>query len=178
MLNYLKSLFRSPSTPMKDGSIKGTIYKTYQESVVEIGNNCLVEATLTTYTPEAKIVLGNNIFIGPFSIIGSAQSIIIEDNVLISFNCLIQDSDTHSLNSANRKDDCANWIIGKKDWTYIEKKPIRICKSAWIGAYSIILKGVTIGEGAIVGAGSVVTKDVAPFTIVAGNPAKFIRKTD
>ena len=46
----------------------------------------------------------------------------------------------------------------------------------WIGAGSIILNGITIGEGAVVGAGSVVTKDVNPYTIVAGNPAKEIRK--
>ena len=49
---------------------------------------------------------------------------------------------------------------------------------AWIGAGSIIMNGITIGEGAIVGAGSIVTRDVPPFTIVAGNPAKEIRKID
>jgi acetyltransferase-like isoleucine patch superfamily enzyme len=54
--------------------------------------------------------------------------------------------------------------------------PIRICRGAWIGARSIILKGVTIGEGAIVGAGSVVTRDVPAFTIVAGNPARILRE--
>lgn len=54
-------------------------------------------------------------------------------------------------------------------------KPIRIENDAWIGAGSIIMNGVSIGECAVVGAGSVVTKDVAPYTIVAGNPAKFIR---
>ncbi len=57
-------------------------------------------------------------------------------------------------------------------------QPIRIGNGAWIGAKAIILKGVTIGEGAIVGAGSVVTRDVAPYTIVAGNPARFIRNTE
>lgn len=51
-------------------------------------------------------------------------------------------------------------------------KPIRICKGSWIGARAIILKGVTIGENAIIGAGSVVTKDVPPNTTVKGNPAK------
>ena len=46
----------------------------------------------------------------------------------------------------------------------------------WIGFNAIILKGVTIGEGAVVGAGSVVTKDVLPWTVVAGNPARLIRE--
>ena len=56
------------------------------------------------------------------------------------------------------------------------RKPIVIKDKAWIGFNSIILKGVTIGEGAIVGAGSVVTKDVPPYTIVAGNPARIVRE--
>jgi acetyltransferase-like isoleucine patch superfamily enzyme len=48
----------------------------------------------------------------------------------------------------------------------------------WIGFNSIILKGVTIGEGAVIAAGSVVTKDVSPYTIVGGNPAKFLKKIE
>lgn len=54
--------------------------------------------------------------------------------------------------------------------------PITICDGVWIGARAIILPGVTIGEGAVVAAGAVVTKDVEPFTVVGGNPAKFIKK--
>ena len=53
--------------------------------------------------------------------------------------------------------------------------PVRIGDKAWIGFNAIILKGVTVGEGAIVAAGAVVTKDVPPYTIVAGNPARVIR---
>jgi acetyltransferase-like isoleucine patch superfamily enzyme len=53
--------------------------------------------------------------------------------------------------------------------------PITIGSRAWIGSRAMILKGVTIGEGAVVAAGSVVTQDVAPFTIVAGNPARYVR---
>lgn len=53
--------------------------------------------------------------------------------------------------------------------------PITICDGVWIGARAIILPGVTIGEGAIVAAGAVVARDVPPFTVVGGNPAKFIK---
>lgn len=56
------------------------------------------------------------------------------------------------------------------------KHNITICDDVWIGAGAIILNGITIGKGAIVGAGSIVTKDVEPYTIVAGNPAKKIKE--
>lgn len=56
--------------------------------------------------------------------------------------------------------------------------PITICDGVWVGARAIILPGVTIGEGAIVAAGAVVTKDVEPWTVVGGNPAKFIKKRE
>ena len=56
--------------------------------------------------------------------------------------------------------------------------PITICDGVWIGARAIILPGVTIGEGAVVAAGAVVTKDVEPWTVVGGNPAKFIKKRE
>lgn len=55
-------------------------------------------------------------------------------------------------------------------------KPVRVCTNAWIGAGATILPGVTVGENAVVAAGAVVTKDVAPNTIVGGNPAKFIKE--
>jgi UDP-2-acetamido-3-amino-2,3-dideoxy-glucuronate N-acetyltransferase len=58
------------------------------------------------------------------------------------------------------------------DWSVVET---RVCRRVSIGSGAVILCGITIGEGALVGAGSVVTKDVAPFTVVAGNPARVLR---
>ncbi|WP_301392729.1 DapH/DapD/GlmU-related protein, partial [uncultured Duncaniella sp.] len=55
-------------------------------------------------------------------------------------------------------------------------RPIRICCRAWIGAGATILPGVTVGENSVVGAGSVVTHDVEPNTVVAGNPARLMRQ--
>lgn len=54
--------------------------------------------------------------------------------------------------------------------------PIIICDSAWVAAWAIVLPGVTIGEGAVVAAGAVVTRDVEPWAVVGGNPAKFIKQ--
>lgn len=55
-------------------------------------------------------------------------------------------------------------------------KPVHIGKNVWIGSNSTVLPGITIGENAVVGAGSVVTKDVPPMTVVAGNPARIIKE--
>lgn len=68
-----------------------------------------------------------------------------------------------------------NLCFGDKNDETICKGPIKICDDVWIGYNAIILSGVTIGQGAIVGANSLVTKDVEPYSIVGGNPAKFIR---
>lgn len=62
-----------------------------------------------------------------------------------------------------------------KDWTGVKSAPLRIDDQAWIGCNSLIPGGVHIGRGAIVGAGSVVTHDIPPFTVFAGNPARFVK---
>ena len=91
----------------------------------------------------------------------------IGDNTIIGSGCLITDTDSHPILAAERN--LPGWP------NYTKSKPIVIGKNVFIGARSIVLKGVTIGDGAVVGAGSVVTKDVPANTIVAGNPAKVIK---
>ncbi len=151
------------------------VIKYPEKSKIIIGDDCLIHGNISTETAFANIKIGSNVFIGN-STIFSVVEIIIEDDVLISSDCLIQDSDNHNLSRIVRKKDCNDWKTkGIQQWDLVEKKPIKICAGAWLGAKCIILKGVTIGEGAIIAAGSVVTKDVDPYTIVAGNPAKFIK---
>lgn len=103
-------------------------------------------------------------------------NISIAEDVLISYQCLLSDSNNHSISYSVRKNDLARWRIGQHDWSTVRTAPIRVNRGAWIGARAIIMKGVTIGEGAVVGMGSVVTKDVPAWTIVAGNPARVIRE--
>ncbi len=80
---------------------------------------------------------------------------------------MICDTDFHSIEYSYR--------LEKPD-THIRTAPVRICEGAFIGARSIILKGVTIGKHSVIGAGSVVTKSVPDNEIWAGNPAVYIRK--
>lgn len=160
-----------------DTQLKGRIDIRKIGGEVTIGNDSLIEGMIATETENSKVVIGNNVYIGAHTIIDCVCNVTIEDDVLISYQCIIQDSDNHSTVYNLRKNDTVDWKKNRShNWDITPKKPIKISKGAWIGVRAIILKGVTIGEGAIVGAGSVVTKDVPDWTIVAGNPAKFIRE--
>lgn len=159
-----------------NSDIPGAIDKRSPNSRIIIGRDCLIEGFLVTETDGSEISIGNNVYIGGHTNVDCVKSIVIEDDVLVSYHCTIADSDNGSLNYHERKLHLAQWRSHNHDWSTTASAPIRICKGAWIGARSIILKGVVIGEGAIVGAGSVVSKSVPPWTIVAGNPARIIRE--
>jgi acetyltransferase-like isoleucine patch superfamily enzyme len=156
-------------------TIIGSVSKRHKNSSIIIGNASRIEGNLVTETFDSKILMKNNVHIWG-TILDCARSISIENNVLISYGCVIADSDNRSVKYQIRKDDFAHWQKKYHDWTTTKYAPITICKEFWVGMRVEILKGVTIGEGAIVGAGSVVTKDVPPWTIVAGNPAHIIRE--
>ncbi len=94
------------------------------------------------------------------------EGVEIDDNVFIGHSVtFINDSYPRATTATGELQTEANWKV----------EPTRVCKGASVGSGSTILSKVTIGENAIVGAGSVVTKDVPPNAIVAGNPAKFLR---
>ncbi len=135
----------------------------------------MVEGTLVFDREGANIQIGDRTFIGSSTLV-CAERIVVGNDVLISWGCTLVDHNSHATSWNTRSNDVVNWLNGKKDWEYVDRRPVIIQSKAWIGFNVIILKGVTIGEGAIIGAGSVVTKDVSPYTIVAGNPAQFIRE--
>ena len=105
----------------------------------------------------AVLIIGDNVSIGDRTEIHCGKEIQIGDNTLISWDCCILDRDYHSFNSSMEA-----------------TKRVIIGKNVWVGCRSMILKGVTIGDGAVIAAGSVVTKDVPEKCLVAGNPAKVI----
>lgn len=113
---------------------------------------------------QKNATIGKNCKISSHSFI--CEGVHIEDNVFLGHNVTFVNV-TYP-RATNESGD----LQSEKDWV-VEETYIR--KSASIGSSATILSGISVGEGAIVGAGSVVTKDVAPYTIVAGNPAKFIR---
>jgi len=144
-------------------------------SRIEVGEGSIVEGNLVCEREGACIVIGCNTFIGG-TLLASASRIEVGNDVLIAWGGNIVDHNSHAIGWAQRKQDVKNWYCGKKDWAHVLVSPVRICDKAWVGLNVIIMKGVEIGEGAVVAAGSVVTKSVPPWTVVAGNPAREIRE--
>ena len=145
---------------------------------VSIGSQSNIEAALVLEQQAARIVIGSRTHVGGGTVVAAASKIEIGDDVLVAFDAVIVDHNSHSLSFRERQHDVEQWIQGRKDWSSVAISPVKISNKAWIGMRAIVLKGVTIGEGAVVGAGSVVTKDVPPWTIVAGNPARVIAELD
>jgi acetyltransferase-like isoleucine patch superfamily enzyme len=146
-----------------------------EKNKLSVGEGSIVEANLIFEREASEIAIGANTFVGS-SLIASASRIEIGDDVLISWGCTIVDHNSHSVAWSERNSDVKNWYVGRKDWSHVIIRPVVIGNKSWIGFNVCILKGIQIGEGAVIGAGSVITKDVSAWTLVAGNPAKVIRE--
>lgn len=144
---------------------------------LRVGADCLINATVSFDRPGSSVLLGDRCYIGLSDIV-CASRVTLGDDVVISWGVTIVDHNSHSTDWEYRKRDVLNWKDGKKDWTEVTVSPVHIHDRVWIGFNAIILKGVTIGEGAVVGAGAVVTKDVEPYTAVAGNPARMVKRLE
>jgi acetyltransferase-like isoleucine patch superfamily enzyme len=118
---------------------------------------------LCTFEAGAVLEIGVN-FAMSGGTICAAQSIVIGDDVAVGANSAIVDTDFHPLAPAERR----------RDASAARTAPIRIEDDVFVGMNCLILKGVTLGCGSVVGAGSVVTRDVPPGAIVAGNPAAIV----
>lgn len=115
---------------------------------------------------EPRLIIGNRVDIGHNVAFMINQEVVIEDDVNMASNCRIADNDAHPRDLEARIRDLPP---GPE-----EIKPVRICRGAWIGHGCYVMKGVTIGEGAIIGSNSVVVTDIPPFTIAMGNPARVV----
>lgn len=122
-------------------------------NLIGINRPCIISAL----SSDARLIIGNNCgFSG--TVIGCFKEIRIGNNIKCGANTLITDSDWHSEDSRSS-----------------EPKPIIIEDNVWLGVNVTVLKGVTIGENSIIGAGSIVTKTIPPNVIAAGNPCKIIK---
>lgn len=139
-------VINSGNYPNPVGNSDSRLYTEHDGSIIEIGEG--------TGMSNVMIYASSKISIGRGVMIGAETTII--------------DNDFHSIDTRNNGNSKANQKV--------EAKPIFIDDYAFIGAKCIILKGVRIGKGSVIGAGSVVTKDIPEYEVWAGNPARFIRK--
>lgn len=133
----------------------------------------------------ASMKCGNRLYIHTGVIINYPQNVVLGENVSINRNTMITAKSKISIgnnvsigpyviiNSGNHRFENINIPINQQGHNI---KPIVICDDVWIGAGVTVLAGVTIGKGSVIGAGAVVTKDVEEYSVVAGVPAKLIRK--
>ena len=160
----------------------------FQARCAAVGKNLSID-TLPFVSGHAEIRLGDDVWLGgrlsimsgrfedrPLLVIKDRcgigwnvqitvnREVTIEEDVLISFDCRISDSDGHPREADLRAKGAP---LSPRDI-----RPVRICRSAWIGNGAHIMKGVTVGEGAVIGANSVVISDVPPYCLALGNPAE------
>lgn len=146
------------------------------KSVIVIGNNVCINSsmesnpiggfnkTILNVRNNGKIIIADGVGLSNTAIVSDSE-VFIDEYANIGAGTCIYDTDFHSLNPE----------IRLNEDTDIQTKPVHIGKCVFVGGHSIILKGVTIGDGAVIGAGSVVTKDIPAGEIWGGNPAKFIK---
>ena len=146
-------------------------------NALKVGENCLIDCNIVFEKSNATLILGNNTFIGRSHLI-CAEEISIGNNVQVAWGCTFLDHNSHALEYKIRRKDLPDSFAGRKDWSVVETRPIRIEDDVWIGFNCLILKGVSIGKASIVAAGSVVAEDVPPLVVVAGNPAKIVKHLD
>jgi len=113
---------------------------------------------------KGSIVIGDAVMISPGTRISASDEIIIGDGCMFANGAYVTDSDWHGIYNRVERDP--------------DSKPVKLHDNVWVGDHATVLKGVTIGENSIVAAQAVVTKDVPPNVVVAGNPAKVVKELD
>ena len=149
-----------------------------------IGNDCILGCSLIYESNKGAIKIGDRCLIYVNTQIIIRNSVEIGNDVTIAWNCTIYDHNSHSLDWKERQKDLFAELdclkngldfIQNKNWNTVKSRPIKICDKAWLGFGVTVLNGVTIGEGAIIGAQSVVREDIPPYSIAYGNPARVVK---
>ncbi|MDA9404094.1 acyltransferase [Bradyrhizobium sp. CCBAU 45389] len=144
---------------------------------IVIGSHSHIRGELMVLGHGGRITIGEWCYVGDDTRIWSGASIEIGNRVLISHSVNIFDNLSHPIRAAERHEQAKQiFTLGHPRRLSLDDRPIKICDDAWIGACAMVMRGVTIGEGGIVAAGAVVTKDVPAYSIVAGNPATIVRE--
>jgi acetyltransferase-like isoleucine patch superfamily enzyme len=177
---FMRRMLGRPTLKMGRGSTVGASARVLNASTssekIRLGHYCRLEGELFVFRHGGHILIGDWCFIGPGARIWSAASINIGNRVLISHNVNIFDSLTHPLNAKDRHEQFRSILTrGHPTRLNLDERPIDIADDVWVGASATILRGVRIGQGAVIGAQSVVTHDVPAHAVVVGNPPRIVR---
>jgi len=151
---------------------------------VWVGDETLLDCHFVFESDEGEIRIGSRCFINRGTHLIARSRITIGNDVMIAWSCYLYDHGAHSLSWRDRQADMRQQLVNfkqgldtrlQKDWSKVSSAPITIQDKVWLGFETVVFQGVTIGEGAVVGARSVVTHDVEPWTVVVGSPARFVR---
>jgi len=149
--------------------LHGNVLEALREGRLEVGEQTLLEPGVWITAPgAARVRIGSGTFLNQGVMIASAGLVEIGDHCMFANGCFISDA-------AHRFDDPDQPVTWQG---FTSKGPTRVGDNVWCGAHVVITSGVTIGERSVIGANSVVTRDIPPFSIAAGSPAKVLRKID
>ncbi len=147
-----------------------------RDNSIRIGDNVFADCRLYT-VGTGSISIGSNTSIRYNTRIGAVERVEIGDNVIISNHVTIMDNNNHPVSPEKRlKMISSGYGSELWSWKYADARPVVIGNNVWIGEQARINKGVTVGEGSVIAAAAVVTKDVPPYAIVAGNPAIVVKE--
>jgi acetyltransferase-like isoleucine patch superfamily enzyme len=168
---FREPMFRSRCESAGKRLSIGLLPRIYGHTTIRIGDDVRFNGQTAIFSgrslDQPVLAIGNRVSFGHQTSISCNRSITVEDDVYIASSCSIADNDGHPLDPHLR----AAGLPAPPETT----RSVLIRRNAWIGNSCHILKGVTIGRGAIIGSGSVVTSDIPDFAIAGGNPARVIR---
>jgi acetyltransferase-like isoleucine patch superfamily enzyme len=149
--------------------VEGEVLEALDSGRLEIGRDTLLEpGCWLTLSPQARITIGSGCFLNRNTMLAAVELIEIGDHVMFANNCFVGDAD-------HRYDDPSKPVT----WQGFEPKgPVRIGSNCWFGVGCVVTGGVKIGERSVIGANSVITRDLPAGVIAAGAPAKVIREVE
>ena len=149
--------------------VHGNVLEAFQEGRLEVGEGTLLEPHVWLTAPgEARIRIGEGTFLNVGVMVAAAELVEIGSHCMFANGCFVTD--------ANHRVDDPDKPITWQGFT--SKGPTRIGDNVWFGANAVVTTGVTVGERCVIGANSVVTQDIPPFSIAAGAPAKVLRSVE
>jgi acetyltransferase-like isoleucine patch superfamily enzyme len=146
--------------------VHGNVLETFRDGRLEVGRHTLLEPHVWLTADTGRIRIGGGCFLNIGVMVAAVELVEIGDHCMFANGCFVTDG-------AHRFDDPETPV----PWQgFTSKGPTRVGDNVWCGANVVITSGVTIGERCVIGANSVVTRDLAPFSIAVGVPAKVLRQ--